>query len=527
MSVPTVDAAGPARPVPLLEVEGLVKTFGGARALDGVTFEIRAGEVHGLLGANGSGKSTLIKVLAGFHDVEAGTLQVRGEQIPLPLAPGQAQALGLSFVHQDLGLVPSLSVLENFLLGRIATSRRRWGMSWRTERAAMAEILARYELRLDPRKLVSDLRPVDRALLAIVRALDGPGSELSATQRLVVLDEPTVFLPREEVERLFRLVRLVAANGSSVLFVSHDLDEVAEITDQVTVLRNGSAVLSGATDRLTSEELVAAIVGARVSTSRTFRATTSAAGDLDAMLEVTGLRAGTVADVAFSARPGEVVGLTGLLGSGYDDVVRALAGAIPVEAGRLRLRSRTVELTSWNPRRANARGVVLVPGDRLAEGAIADLPVTDNVTMPRLRDFRRRGVLSRRAMTARARELADAYDVRPRDPRLLFGRLSGGNQQKVVLAKWLQTAPDLLLLHEPTQGVDIGARQQIFETVRAAAQDHVVLCASSDHDQLARLCDRVLILWRGQIAAELSGKDLTKARITEETLRGGRERTAS
>lgn len=510
---------------PLLQATGLSKSFGGVRALDGVSFDVVGGEVHGLLGANGSGKSTLIKILAGYHHLEAGTVSVRGEAVPLPMDPGRPQKLGISFVHQDLGLVPSLSALENFLLGKIATTRRGLRMSWRRERAAMLEVLDRYEIELDPRQLVRDMRPVDRALLAIVRAVDGPGRITGAAQRLVVLDEPTVFLPRAEVARLFALVRRVASSGSSVLFVSHDLDEVREITDRVTVLRNGQVVLTGATARLSDDDLVEAIVGAKVSVSAFYRR--HQASPSGAAIEVSRLNAGAVTDVSFTGHAGEVIGLTGLLGSGYEDVVRALAGAIPVRAGRLRIGGGTVELSAWTPARALARGVVLVPGDRLIEGAVASLPVTDNMTMVRLHDFVKHGLLSRRAMTGRAAELAEAYDVRPRDPRLLFGQLSGGNQQKVVLAKWLQTCPDVLLLHEPTQGVDVGARQQIFATVRAAAGDRVAVCASSDHDQLARLCDRVLILRRGQIAAEISGVELTKARITEECLRSSRERAAS
>lgn len=520
------DLGTPVSEGPLLRVVGLAKHFGGAKALEGVSFDVGEGEVHGLLGANGSGKSTVIKVLAGFHPVDAGSMWVRGRQLELPVAPGLPESLGLRFVHQDLGLVPTLTALENFLIGGIATARGRYRMSWRRERVGMRAVLSRYELDIDPQMIVADLRPVDRALLAIVRALEGPGTGASAARRLVVLDEPTVFLPREEVQRLFRLVRRVAAGGSSVLFVSHDLDEVREITDRVTVLRNGKVALTADTAALSVDDLVEAIVGTRVSVSASFRQQEPLLGQ--EAVDVAGLAVGVAADVSFTGHPGEVIGLTGLSGSGYDDVVRALAGVTKATAGRLRLGGReSIDLTSWTPRRATSRGVALIPADRLAEGAVADLTVTDNATMPRLPEFVRRGLLSRRAMTARARELAETYDVRPRDPGLLFGQLSGGNQQKVVLAKWLQSPPELLLLHEPTQGVDIGARQQIFATIRAATQGRVAICASSDHDQLAQLCDRVLIMRRGRIATQISGDELTKARITEECLRSGRERANS
>lgn len=511
---------------PLLQVTDLRKSFGGSQALRGTTLTVGEGEIHGLLGANGSGKSTLIKVLAGYHDVDAGDVALHGRPVPLPLGAGRPQQLGLAFVHQDLGLVPSVSALENYLLGSLATSRGSFRISWRTARRQMRTTLERYGIDIDPRALVADLRPVERALLAIVRALESPGVEVSAERRLVVLDEPTVFLPQQEVSRLFDLMRRVAADGSSVLFVSHDLDEVREITDQVTVLRNGAAVLSGATRELSADQLIQAIVGAKVATALpepARRAESGAAGTV----ELRGLRAGSLGEVSFTARNGEIVGLTGLIGSGYEDVVRALGGAIPATAGSIRVGDSEVLLSAWSAQRANANGVVLVPGDRLRESAIADLPITDNVTMVNLRSYMRGGTLRRKSMLTRARQLADAFDVRPPDARALFGTLSGGNQQKVVLAKWLQTGPRLLLLHEPTQGVDVGARQQIFQTIRAGAGDRVTLCASSDHDQLAQLCDRVLVLRRGDVAAELTGAEVTKQRITEECLRGGPERTGS
>jgi ribose transport system ATP-binding protein len=508
----------------LLDIRGLHKSFGGEHALEGVNLEVAPGEVHGLLGANGSGKSTLIKILAGYHAADAGTISVRGELVSLPFAPGQAQALGLAFVHQDLGLVPSLTVLENYLLGSLAASRRSMWVSWRVARRSMRAALARYELDLDPRMLVGDLRPVDRALLAIVRALESPGVEVKATQRLIVLDEPTVFLPHQEVSRLFELVRRVAARGSSVLFVSHDLDEVREITDRITILRNGQVALSGATSALGGDQLVEAIVGSKlsVSTPQAIRPTPTT----DAALTVSDLAAGLVTGISFEAHPGEIVGLTGLLGSGYDDVVRAAAGAIKASAGTLTLGRDQVDLLSWTPHKAISHGVVLIPGDRLQEGVVPDLPITDNVTMVGLREYVHGGLLSRPAMVRNTNALAEAYDVRPRDPSLLIGQLSGGNQQKVVLGKWMQTSPSLLLLHEPTQGVDVGARQQIFQTIRQDAAGRVTICASSDHDQLAQLCDRVLVLRRGQIAIELTGTDVTKSRITEECLRGTGERTA-
>lgn len=515
----------PAARAPLLRLQGVWKRFGGEVALAGADLTVAAGEVHGLLGANGSGKSTLIKVLAGFHDVDEGTLEVRGEPVSLPLSSGQPQSLGLRFVHQDLGLVPSLSVLENYLLPRLATSRGRAFVGWRAARQQMALVLARYQLDLDPRSLVSDLRPVDRALLAIVRALESPADTSGDGGRLVVLDEPTVFLPNSEVQRLFALVRHVAASGSSVLFVSHDLDEVREITNRVTVLRNGSSALTGVTSELTRDHLVEAIVGSHLNVGASYRARepiTSAA-----VLRVDELVAPAVRGVSLQGSAGEVIGLTGLLGSGYEDLLRAIAGATELRGGALSVDGVRCDLHSWTPRAANRAGIALVPGERLTEGIVTDLPVTDNVTLVKLPAFRSGLGLDRRAMRRDARRLADEYDVRPRDPRFLAGQLSGGNQQKVVLAKWIQINPRVLLLHEPTQGVDVGARQQIFSTIRAAAASGcVALCASSDHEQLAQVCDRVLIMHHGRITTELAATALTKTRITEECLRAGTGRAS-
>jgi ribose transport system ATP-binding protein len=505
-------------PPPLLEVRDLVKSFGGSYALNQMSLKVDPGEIHGLLGANGSGKSTLIKTLAGYHAADSGEIYVRGRLTSSPLSSAEARSLGLAFVHQDLGLVPSLSALENFLLGSLAAARRRLWISWRDERRKMREVMERYGLDLDPRVPVGEMAPVHRALLSIVRALEAPGIEVEFGDRIIILDEPTVFLPRHEVNQLFELLRNIVRGGSSVVFVSHDVDEVREISDRVTVMRNGRVALSGETSSLSGNALIEAIVGVRLDTAAVTRL--EPPRTRASSVEVRNLAAGAARDVSFTADAGEIIGLTGLLGSGYDDVVRALAGAAPAASGILRIDDTAVDLAAWSTRAAVSGGVVLIPGDRLTEGVIAELPVTDNVTMLGLRDYVHRGFLSRRAMIAQTGQLAQRYDVRPADPGALVGHLSGGNQQKVLLAKWLQTTPRVLLLEEPTQGVDVGARQQIFATIRESPGGRVVICASSDHDQLVQLCDRVLILRRGQVAAELSGTELTKSRIAEECLRG-------
>lgn len=500
---------------PRLELRRLSKSFGGTQALRRVDLSVLPGEVHGLLGENGSGKSTLVKILVGFHDPDEGELLVDGEPVRFPLAPGQFRELGMSFVHQDLGLVESLSVLENLRVAELASSRSRLGISWRRERRRARETFERYGVRIDPTVTVASLKPVERALLAIVRALE----EIRAVGRgqgLLVLDEPTVFLPKEGVERLFALVRDAAAAGASILFVSHDLDEVREITDRVTVLRDGALVGTVGTGETSKATFVEMIIGRQL----------AALADVEhadltkrrVAVSVEGLAGPSVSDVSFEIHDGEIVGLTGLLGSGFEEVPYLLYGARQTAAGRLVLRGETIDLKRLTPARAIASGLVLIPADRKSDGSVGSLPVVDNVALSVLDRYFNGVSLERRRMRRETGALMREFDVRPNDPALPYGLLSGGNQQKALLAKWFQTEPHLLLLDEPTQGVDVGARQQIFGLLRTAVDEggaHV-LCASSDYEQLSLLCDRVIVFGRGRIWRELVGTDVSKERIIEQ-----------
>jgi ribose transport system ATP-binding protein len=510
-------------PEPCIELAGLTKRFSGVLALDGVDLEVAAGEVHGLLGENGSGKSTLIKVLAGFHGVDGGRLSVAGTPVPLPLTADMPKRLGLQFVHQDLGLIESLSVVENLRVGEMAGRRLR--ISWRDERRRAADVFDRYGISLDPRATVGDIRPVQRAQLAIARAMEGmrASSEREGDGGgLLVLDEPTVFLPREEVDQLFALMREVAASGASVLFVSHDIDEVLRVTDRMTVLRDGRRIDTLTTAGTAHGDVVERIIGRRLARlAPPAHAGTAPSRDADVLARVTGLRADPLTDLSFEIRAGEVLGVTGLLGSGFEQLPYALCGAEPPRAGTLELDGRTLNLAKLASWRATPAGIALIPADRKNDGAVESLSVTDNVTMPTLGRHGRPAFLRRREMTRSTLELMERFDVRPRDPSLPLASLSGGNQQKALIAKWLQTEPRLLLLHEPTQGVDIGAREQIFDVIRAsAAAGRSVLCASADHEQLAAVCDRVLVFSGGTVVAELTGLNVTKDRITERCLSG-------
>lgn len=501
---------------PRLELRNLSKSFGGTHALRGVDLDVLPGEVHGLLGENGSGKSTLIKVLAGAHPPDGGELSVDGERVALPLATGQFRQLGMSFVHQDLGLVDSLSVLENLRVAELASSRSRFGISWRSERARAREAFERYGVVLDPVATVSALKPVERALLAIVRAIEEIRS-VGRGEGLLILDEPTVFLPKEGVERLFALVREAAVAGTSVLFVSHDLDEVREITDRVTVLRDGSLVGTVITADTSETQFVEMIIGRRLAALGEIEHADLTAKRVGVAVE--GLSGPSVRDVSFEMHESEVVGLTGLIGSGFEEVPHLLYGARRARSGTLTIHDVPIDLTRLQPAGAIRAGLALIPADRKTDGSVGSLPVDENVALSVLDRYFNGVRLDRGRMRRETGELMRRFDVRPNDPSLPYGSLSGGNQQKALLAKWFQTDPRLLLLDEPTQGVDVGARQQIYELIRTAAQERGVhvLCASSDYEQLASLCDRVLVFGRGRVWRELVGREVTKERIIEQS----------
>ncbi|EME16546.1 monosaccharide-transporting ATPase [Rhodococcus triatomae BKS 15-14] len=500
-------------PDPIVNVVGLSKTFGPNTVLRNVGLTVHAGEVHGLLGENGSGKSTLIKVLAGFHSPDpGGALQIRGRDVPLPVPAGGFRDLGISFVHQDLALVPDLSVVENLRVGEVVAGSRPW-ISWRKEKRAARALFDRFGLDIDPGALVSTLGETERALVAILRAVD----ELGERRTLLVLDEPTVFLPREGTDLLFSVVREIVADGrAGVLFVSHDLDEVLEHTDRVTVLRDGASQGTHRTRDLTASSLIDLIVGRSLAS-----ADPRVAGpirdfaDVAPLARVSALETATVDGIGFDIRPGEVVGLTGIAGSGYDDVLPALYGARSARGGHLTIGEDTVPLRSITPIDALARKIVYVPPDRKVEGSAPELTVAENVTLPLLGGR----LVDPRALAGKAAALAERCDVRPRDPRAVYGALSGGNQQKALLGKWLQTEPSLVLLAEPTQGVDIGARARIFEMLRETAGGGAgIVVASSDYEQLSVLCDRVLVFSHGHVAVELTGDLLSKHHISDSVL---------
>jgi ribose transport system ATP-binding protein len=502
-----------------LVAEGILKRFGEQVALDSVDLTLAPGSIHGLLGENGSGKSTLIKILSGLYAPDGGRLEIDGHEVRLPLRADEPAGLGLRFVHQDLGLIPTLTVAENFGLLALAENRTGWRTSGRSLTQVAAAALKRFNVDVDPSAAAASLTALEQALVAIVRAVDS----LPETGGVLVLDEPTVYLPRRDVTQLFDLLRALSAEGRAILLVTHDLEEILEITDEVTVLRNGRNVGSRPTAGVGVPELVELIVGRQLATAGAASAerAQSQTREREPVLRVRGLCGDVADEVDLDLFPGEIVGLAGLGGSGFEELPYLIFGAQPARAGEIWIDSQRTAMSAMNPTKAVKAGLTLLPADRRRFGGLLALTVTDNITQPRLHEFQRGGLLRRAAMRRDASSLMDRFDVRPRMPEHAFGTLSGGNQQKTLLAKWLATEPRVLLVHEPTQGVDIGAREQIYAVLRAAAQSgRSVLCASSDFAQLADLTDRTLVFHRGRLRASLEGADLTKTNITAACLEG-------
>ena len=494
----------------VLSVRGLSKAFAGRLVVRDVSLEIRAGEVHALLGQNGSGKSTVIKILAGFHAPEPGSeLTIAGKPVPLPLDAGSTQSLGLSFVHQDLALVPEMTVLENIRVGRYATGFG-WRVRWRGERRAVREALSRFHLEgVSPDATVSSLREVERAMVAIVRALD-PIER--AGRGVLVLDEPTAYLPRDGVERLFEAVREVTASGVGVLFVTHRLDEVRALADRVTILRDGAVVETNSVSALSEHELVERIIGR--SLGDLYPQQHEVQGKI--ALKVNRLAGEGLEATDFQVNAGEILGLTGLVGMGHERVPYLIVGSRRATSGNIVVGQSDYEVGEMTPRRAIKAGVALLPANRLRDGAAPEATVTENVTLATLARFFHGGRLHHREARRSVSDLLREFQVTPPLPELPIAKLSGGNQQKALLAKWFSAEPRVFLLHEPTQGVDIGARKQIFSLIEEfRRRDGAIVLISTEYEDLAHLCDRVMIFRDGRVVAQLLKNDLSQERIVE------------
>lgn len=482
---------------PLVRVRGLRKHFGGTLALDSVDLDIHRGSVLALLGANGAGKSTLIKVLAGVHHADAGEVTVAGH----PLGSHGA-ARGMSFIHQDLGLVAWMTVAENIALGT-GYPRRRGLISWRLARERCADALRTVAGHLDPDTRIADLAPAERALVAIARAL-------ATRAELIVLDEPTATLPAADCARLFDVLHALRDRGRAILYVSHRLDEVYRVADAFAVLRDGRVIDRGALADHSPARLVRAIVGSEPAGHA--QAARPAPGPH--LLSLDGVRTSATGRVGFRLGAGEILGLVGLTGAGHSELGRALAGARPLLGGRVLLDGRPYRPPTVAD--ALASGVGFVAGNRQEEGCAPGLTVRENfLANPRAAGVRAWHWTSPRRERAEAAALIDRFSVRPRDTEAPFAALSGGNQQKVVVGRWLRGNLRLLVLEEPTAGVDVGAKAVIHQLLDdALASGLAVLLISTDFEEVATVCHRALVFVRGSVGAELAGPALTIAELT-------------
>ncbi len=477
---------------PLLQMRGIVKTFPGVRALDGVDLVVRPGEVHCLLGQNGAGKSTLIKVLAGAHRPDEGEISWRGRPVVLS-TPDTAISLGISTIYQELDLVPGLSVAENIFLGHELSNAGllRRGDTRRAARALLAR-LGHPEIRVD--REVGTLPASGQQIVSMARAL-------SHDTRLIVMDEPSAALDQQEVQALFGVIRELTGQGIAVVYISHRLEEIRAVGDRVTVLKDGRTV---ATDLVARETPTADLI--RLMTGRdieyVFPVRPYPASGAPVVLEVEGLGlARTFADVSFEVRAGEIVGLAGLVGSGRSEILESVYGARKPSAGRVAVDGRRLRAGSVGA--AVRAGVGLAPEERKSQGLLLDQSVYRNITMSSLSRFARLGFLDDRAERAAALELTRSLDVRPTGVERPVRTLSGGNQQKVVLARWLLRDCRVLLLDEPTRGVDVGARSEIYALIRSlAARGVAVVVVSSEMEEVLGLADRVLVVREGRVVHE-------------------------
>lgn len=508
-----MDESATGRQDRVLSFAHVTKTFGATTALSDVSMDVLSGQIHALLGHNGSGKSTLIKILSGYFQPDMGSVTVGGRKLTYPIGSRELRELGVGILQQDVGLVPSLSVVDNLLISSADTAGFGW-IKRRAEKQTVAELFESFGMSIDPERTVQSLRPAERVVTGILRALrhlDGGGER----HRLIVLDEPTSSLDADGVERLFGVMRKLADEGAGVLFVTHRLDEVLGVAHQVTVLRDGRVYASDAVTKLTKESLAKLITGeadvprsAMVLHNIVSHEARSPRPAVEAVINGPGLRG----PAEITIRSGEVLGVTGVEGSGYQLIPSYLYGAREMTAGRVAINGKTIRHP--RPDRCVREGIGFVSGDRARAGGAPRASVLENLTLPTLDSYvRGGGVISGVRERAAAARMLETYDVRPRLIDISFGALSGGNQQKALVARRLESKPDVLLLDEPTTGVDVKVREDLFNIFRAFTRaGGSILFASAQYEDIVRVADRVIVFKDGAQVAELE-RDITIEKI--------------
>jgi monosaccharide-transporting ATPase len=501
---------------PLLSMRGISKAFGGIPALSEAALEVGAGEVHALIGQNGAGKSTMIKILTGYVSRDSGDIAFGGDAAFEAKSPQDAQAKGISTIYQEINLVPYRSVTENICLGR---EKRRFGLlDWSAMHAEARALLARFKVEIDVRRPLMRFSTATQQMVAIARAI-------GFDAKLVIMDEPTSSLDEAEVKVLFEVIRQLKASGVSVIFVSHKLDELYAVCDRVTIMRDGRTVRVSAMKDISKVELVASMLGrdvAQVAKSATaFGERAAPIGDV--VLEAKSLNAGhMVHDVSFSVRKGEIVGFAGLLGSGRTETARLVFGADALRSGAFSLNGKA--FAPGEPIDAIARGIGFASEDRKLEGIIPDMSVAENLTLALLPQLTRAGVVDGQKQREIVEKFIKSLGVKCASPEQPIRELSGGNQQKVLLARWLAMNPELLLLDEPTRGIDVGAKAEIQRIIKRLAEDGLgVLMISSELEEIVEGSDRIFVLREGHNVAELSHAEATEAAVMSAMAHGETE----
>jgi ribose transport system ATP-binding protein len=507
-----------------LQLEGISKRFGGVRALQNVEMSVPRGEVRGLAGANGSGKSTLVKILAGYHSPDSGQVAVWGNDLTFPVV--HAHRYGIATIHQDLGLIDTLSITENVIQTTGFGVDRARPISWRAQRRRVEQLLKRLDIGLDPATEIGRLTRGERTLVAVARAiceLEAGVTDAAAHGRhLLIMDEPTAALSSTESGAIYDLLRRVVGEGGAALFISHHVQEMRAVCQNVTILRDGQLVGTVSCADSTEADIVRGMLGAELAKETPLDPVAgspnggpSPAVTREPVLRVRDLHSDVLTGMSFDVAPGEIVGITGLLGMGQDDLPYVICGARSRAHGTVEVEGRSLAGSHFED--ALDAGVALVPAERRRDGLWMEGSATENLGIAGTGRFWRHGHYDRRAERVMGHKLADQFDLRPRDPNVMTSALSGGNQQKVLMAKWLQLEPRVVLLHEPTQGVDVGAKVEIHRIVREFAEraGAAVVVFSSDHDEIAELCDRAIVMARGRAAGSINRPELSTHRIVE------------
>lgn len=487
-------------PEPLIELIGITKQFDAIQALRSVDLSLYAGEVHALVGENGAGKSTLVKILAGIYRPDAGSVKMSGEAIELR-SPLQAQARGIAVVQQEPMLFPDLDVAENVFMGR--HPRDRFGrVDWKRMYREVDQLLASLDVSLSSHTPVQGLSVAEQQLVEIAKAL-------SLEARVLVLDEPTAALSAREVTELFTIVRQLRERGVAVLFVSHRLEEIFEIADRLTVFRDGAHIVTVPVSEITTEEIIKHMVGREL--SNLFPKSETRVGDM--VLEVRHLSSpGSFADVSFQLRQGEILGFAGLVGAGRTEVARVLFGIDRAQSGEIWLKGKQMRIRS--PRDAMRYGIAYVPEDRHQHGLVMDFSIAANVTLPILQQVSRLGLLDPRLERKIAGDYSSQLRVRSSGIGQLVNALSGGNQQKVVLSKWLATNPSVLILDEPTRGIDVGAKAEVHRIISdLAVEGLAIILISSELPEVLAMADRVMVLHEGRVSGTFARSEATQERV--------------